>query len=629
MLNLFQYRNKEKVIDIFVSALNSMLNEIRCTYSENMEHSEGKDSIEICTSHYSFGTLIIENQNQQLQGELHNILQNAVQMLALALEKIEYQKMLSDESYLLQTKVEEQTQKANEFSERLNFALNAVDDGIWDWFPTKNKLFWSKKYYEMLGYLENEIEPNFKNWENIIYPDDKETAIEKIKNCISGKTNDYNQECRFIKKNSEIIWILVRGRVLERNSNSEIIRMAGTHTNITEWKKVEQELKLAKEKAEENENLKTAFLQNISHEIRTPMNAIQGFSKLLNKQGISEEKRNGFISIIQNSSTQLLLVVSNVLTISSLETRQEKTDLTKVCINQMLVDLLTIYKSQTNNQNVLIFAKNSLSDPESEIYTDSTKLNQILTNLLNNALKFTRQGFVEFGYILVETHDPLEIHDRASLQEIQFYVKDTGIGIDPKYHQIIFERFNQANSVINQNYGGTGLGLSISKGFVELLGGKIWLESELEKGTCFYFTIPYKPVKKPKTKLDNMKNLPSSATILVAEDEEYNFQFIKEILSNTNLKIIHAKDGIETVEICKNNKDIDLVLMDIKMPMLDGHSAAMIIKDIKPHLPIISQTAYALESEIAKYGEIFDDYITKPIQEDILLKILNKYIGNI
>jgi signal transduction histidine kinase len=380
-----------------------------------------------------------------------------------------------------------------------------------------------------------------------------------------------------------------------------------------EYKTLNQELKNAKEKAEESDHLKTAFLQNLSHEIRTPLNAISGFSSIINKPELSEEKRKKFISIIQNSSKQLISVVTDILTISSLETQQEKLNIGEISINNIIIDLHTIFTQQAQNKNISLYTKKQLTDKQSEIFTDKTKLTQILSNLLSNALKFTHEGFIEFGYNLKD-------------YELEFYVKDSGIGIKPELYKKIFERFRQADKSIQLNYGGTGLGLSISKGFVELLGGKIWVESELEKGSTFYFTIPYKPVCKINKNNPSTKQVKNSKTILVAEDAEYNFIFIKELLIDLDLEIIHAKDGQETIEIFHSNPNIGLILMDIKMPKMTGYEAAKIIKSLKPDLPIIAQSAYALEHERVKYEGIFDDYITKPIEEENLRQVVMKYI---
>lgn len=404
-------------------------------------------------------------------------------------------------------------------------------------------------------------------------------------------------------------WMLIP----EKNENGEVENVLSVSRDITNIKQYELELKEAKEKAEESDRLKTAFLQNMSHEIRTPLNAISGFSGFLNDNDLSAEERKSFVSIIQNSSNQLISIVTDILTISSLETKQEKTNISNVCVNRIIVELLAIFIQQAQNQNISLYAKQQLNDKQSEIYTDKTKFTQILSNLLSNALKFTHEGFIEFGYNLKDN-------------VLEFYVKDSGIGIKPEFHAKIFERFRQADNSINNLYGGTGLGLAISKAFVELLGGNIWVSSEIEKGSTFYFTIPYKPVNEIDNDNSPTKQNENFKTIIVAEDEEFNFLYIEVILNKLNLKIIHTKDGKETVEVFKANPEIDLILMDIKMPIMTGHEAAKIIKEIKPDLPIVAQSAYALEHERAKYEEIFDDYLTKPINKNDLIQKVKKYI---
>jgi len=382
-------------------------------------------------------------------------------------------------------------------------------------------------------------------------------------------------------------------------------------------KKRTEELLQAKEKAEESSKLKTAFLQNISHEIRTPLNAICGFSGMLNNSALSEEKRNNFVSIIQNSSNQLLSIVTDILTISSIETKQEEVSIAETNINILINELLVIFNQQAINRNISIYSKQGLPDKDSVVYTDKTKLTQILTNLLLNALKFTRKGIIEFGYNLKNN-------------ELEFYVKDSGIGIPKEQHEKIFDRFNQANTHIQQTYGGTGLGLSISKGFVEVLGGNIWVNSEPDKGSTFYFTIPYKAANIVNLKVETKNKpfrKPKQKSLLIAEDEEFNFMLIAELLVDMDLKIFRAKNGQEAVTKCDETPEIDLILMDIKMPIMDGHTAANIIKQKYPDLTIIAQTAYALDHEIKQYGDVFDDYLIKPIKKEILINTIIKYFN--
>ena len=394
----------------------------------------------------------------------------------------------------------------------------------------------------------------------------------------------------------------------------------------------QDELIKAKEKAEESDRLKSVFLQNMSHEIRTPMNAIVGFSDLLNNTSLSLEKKELYLNIIQTNSHQLLSIVNDILTISAIETKQETLNLEKIELNSVLDELWTVFNNNKKLKNVNLEIEKTLIDKEALIYSDKTKLTQILSNLLGNALKFTSEGSVRFGYTR-KTED-----DHTFLE---FFVKDTGIGIEDADQKLIFERFTQANESIRSKFGGTGLGLNICKGFIEILKGKMWLESEEGKGTEFYFTIPYKPVTSdetiteisestaPKIAIDKalddeLKN--KDALVLVAEDEEYNFLLIESVLHSIGIRLIHAKDGKETIDMFKTNPNIKLILMDIKMPEMNGYQAAKIIKNLQADMPIVAQSAYALEKEIKHYSKVFDDYITKPINSIILTEKVNKYL---
>jgi len=517
---------------------------------------------------------------------------------------------LKQKNFQFEQEIEKYKNSFKVFFNNFNEIQSLAKIGHWVLDLVLNTLSWSDEIYNIFGCKPQEFDATYEAFLNFIHPEDREFVNNSYINHIETK-QPYNIVHRIVLSNGEIKYVNERCKS-DFDEYGKPVRSVGTVADITERILIENELQIAKEKAEESDRLKTAFLQNMSHEIRTPLNAISGFSGMLNKPELSEEKRKSFVSIIQNSSNQLLSIVTDILTISSIETKQEKPNISKVCINDVIVDLLSVFKQQSINQNISLYAKKELTDIQSEIFTDKTKITQIITNLLTNALKFTHEGFIEFGYNLKDN-------------ELEFYVKDSGIGIKPELHDKIFARFRQADKSIQMNYGGTGLGLSISKGFVKLLGGKIWVQSELEKGSTFYFTIPYKPVNEIDKTTTPTKQNENFRTVLVAEDEEYNFLFIEELLIDMDLKLIHAKDGKETVEICKTNSKIDLILMDIKMPIMDGHEAAKIIKKQKPELPIIAQSAYALEHERAKYEGIFDDYLTKPINENDLKQMVMKY----
>ncbi len=393
-----------------------------------------------------------------------------------------------------------------------------------------------------------------------------------------------------------------------------------TIIDITTIKNTELELRFSKEKAEESNRLKTEFINNMSHEIRTPMNGILGFSELLNNSDLTVDKRNYFISIIQNSGKQLLNVIDDILEISRLGTKQVKVVETKVCLNDLNRELFSIFDLKTMEKGVHLYVKNELSDADSTIYTDKTKLQKIISNLLENAIKFTNKGFVKFGYQLVE--DTLEI-----------FVNDTGIGIKPEKQQVIFERFSQEEKDYSRNASGLGLGLSIAKENTELIGGKISVESIKWQGATFWVKIPYKRVNEPlgddqitiKDQLEKLKY-----KVLIVEDEEVNFLFIEILLQdkiNLNCDVLHATNGKEAVEMYTKNKDIDFILMDINMPIMNGYLATEEIKKINPNVPIIAQTAYSTPEDKAKaLGAGCDDFISKPINKDLLKSIIDSFI---
>ncbi len=510
-------------------------------------------------------------------------------------------------------------EKAEDSEEKHRFLFENTIQGVVYQNSTGEIIYANKAAERILGLSLDQmqgrksIDPNWRSIheDDSDFPGETHPAIvtlqtgQPVNNAIMGVFNPIINDYTWIKINSIPKF---------KNGEEKPYQVLATFEDITEIRRKTTELKIAKEKAEESDRLKTQFLLNMSHEIKTPMNAINGFSNMLNNPDLSDEKRKSFTSIIINSSNQLQLIVENILTISALETKVEKTTIQPVCINSLIVELLAIYKTQAFNQNISLYPKQELTDNQSEIFTDRTKITQILTNLITNALKFTHEGYVEFGYNLKNN-------------ELEFYVRDTGIGIKPEMQEQIFERFIQVETGLTRRYGGNGLGLSISKGFVELLDGKFWLQSELDKGSTFYFTIPYKPVHEVD-KTNSTKLNTNVTTVLVAEDEEYNYLYIEELLIDMDLKLIHAKDGKEAVEICKANTDINLILMDIKMPILDGHTATNQIREFRPELVIIGQSAYTLEQYIEKYCENpFDDYITKPINEDELKQKLMKYIA--
>lgn len=412
--------------------------------------------------------------------------------------------------------------------------------------------------------------------------------------------------------------------------NGEIKGVIGVITDITELKERERNLKKEKNKAKTSDKLKTSFLSNMSHEIRTPMNAIVGFSQLLTTPELPEDKKEVYVNQINYNAEQLLKLIEDIIEVSKIEAGKVKVDKSECYVNQLLDELhtsFTAHKGILGKHNVKLKISKDVRDRDFVVFTDRYRLNQILSNLLGNALKFTDKGFIEFGY----NKDKDEGKD-----VLEFYVKDTGLGINKDKLPYIFDRFSKIPASKTKLYGGTGIGLSISKSLVELLGGRIYVESEENKGTAFYFTVPFeKREGGNKTKSENENNEYgvvrrynwADKKILVAEDEEMNFLYLNEVLKATKAKIVWMQNGKLAVEEFKAKPhEYDLVLMDIKMPKMDGYEATKAIKEIDKNTPVIVQTAYAMKSEREKgFAAGCNEYLEKPVKQDLLFQLIEKY----
>ncbi len=404
-----------------------------------------------------------------------------------------------------------------------------------------------------------------------------------------------------------------------KTADGQITHFLAVKSDITEKKKSIDELIKAKEKAEESDQLKTSFLHNISHEIRTPLNAIVGFTEILTDPLLDSDRRLLFSDIVTKSSSQLLSIITDIISISTIDAGQEKLYLTDVDINAKCKHIHELFAQKAKYKNISFHCDTPLADSDAIILCDEPKFMQILTNLLDNAFKFITQGHVNYGYKLKNNF-------------LEFFVEDTGIGIDPGMHQEIFNRFRQVEISETRQYGGSGLGLSISKAYVELNGGSIWLNSEIGKGTVFYFTVPYiKSIHESKSDIQIVNEIAIDTTkpitVLIAEDEDFNFMFLEELLSGLDLTIVRAVNGIEAVGICNTNNDVALVLMDIKMPLMDGYEATRQIRQFLPSLPIIAQTAYSTEADMHKaFSAGCNDFISKPLSKELLISKIKKQL---
>lgn len=413
------------------------------------------------------------------------------------------------------------------------------------------------------------------------------------------------------------VWIANTISIL-RDENGKANGILGISRDVTEKHQTINALKDAMKKAEESDRLKTAFLNNMSHEIRTPLNGMLGFLDLIDDTDLDEEERHSFIQIIQQNSQQLLSVIDDIIQIATIESGQEQVRDTYTNINLTLENLEQQYIHKSIPE-VLSIKFTSLVDPDmAMVITDKTKLVQVIANLMNNAIKFTEKGLITCECKIEEGF-------------LHFSVCDTGIGIPEEFHEVIFSRFRQVDETQTRQYGGNGLGLAISKAYVSLLGGEFCLESAPGKGSCFSFTIPYRPVpgipiEAGKSDIDG--HLLEGITILVAEDEDSNYELLEIILGRYNVKLIQAEDGREAVKACRHNPDIKIVLMDIKMPIMNGYDASREIKSFKPGLPIIALTAHALHGSRQEALEAgCDDYLAKPVRKQDLLDMICKYLS--
>jgi len=374
----------------------------------------------------------------------------------------------------------------------------------------------------------------------------------------------------------------------------------------------------AKEKAEESDRLKSAFLANMSHEIRTPMNAIVGFSKILLKNKLDTDQQTYLINETNKNIYSLLYLIENILELAKIETNQVIIKKREFSITELLNKLFIIHRKSVENK-MLEFVPEFNSRKEILIFSDEYRVKQILENLIDNAIKFTDKGSIKIGYKLENNL-------------IIFFVKDTGIGMSKEEQHKIFARFTKAEDEHKKLYRGAGLGLAICKNISKLLDGELRVESKLNIGTSFYFSIPISLTQEDNIPVEKEQStMPAyfwpDKTILIAEDNNSNFQLLELLLEDTKINIVHVKNGKEAVRICKENR-FDLVLMDIRMPFMDGLEATQLIKAFNPELPIIAQTAYAMEKDEKISLEAgCDGYITKPIEEELLYSLLNKFLS--
>ena len=442
--------------------------------------------------------------------------------------------------------------------------------------------------------------------------------------------------------NGKLIGVLGIGRdYTERKHAAEQLLKANIELDFQNKEKDKRAAELieAKEKAEESDRLKSAFLANMSHEIRTPMNGILGFADLLKEPGLTGIEQQEYIKIIEKSGVRMLNIINNIVDISKIESGLMEVDIKESNINEQIEYIYNFFKPEVEAKGMQLFFKNTLPTKEAIILTDREKLYAIFTNLVKNSIKYSKNGYIEIGY---EKKD----------KNIEFYVKDTGIGIPEDRKEAIFERFVQADISDKLAYQGAGLGLSITKAYVEMLGGKIWVENledspslglpsesfDKTTGSIFYFTIPYNTKTLPESNGTNIIlaedeslqfNLEvSGLKILIVDDDDMSRMLISMIVKKFCKVILEAETGTKALEICRNNPDLDLIIMDVKMPEMDGYEATKQIRKFNSDVVIIIQTAFVLTGgkENAKVTGC-NDYLSKPFTAATLISLINKYFN--
>lgn len=506
--------------------------------------------------------------------------------------------------------------------EKYKQLFNTVNDGIFVLngkgvfidANTKATQLFSCERNELIGSTPAVFSPE--------YQDDGLTSKEKAWHYIQTAREAGGKRFHWKHKTKEGILFNAEVSLSKANYQGEIVLYAVVR-DISQPRKTEKQLIDAKQKAEESDKLKSAFLANMSHEIRTPLNTIIGFSGLLMDEETHEDDKQHFLNLISNAGNSLLCLIDDIIDISKIEAGQLKLTKSETEVNELLDELKSTFENEKKKHDKLhinIFLHKPQAGEKLYLFTDPYRLKQILTNLLSNALKFVDTGYFEFGYNALD--------DRM----IQFFVKDTGIGIEKQQKHLIFTRFGQADKRYKKNLDGTGLGLAISKHLVEILGGNIWFDSEIEKGSTFYFTLPVEPEnlqsKAGYKKSGRIVSDWSDKILLIVDDVEANYRFLKAVLRDTHALLLWAKNGEEAIKICRNNHSINLVLMDIRMPNIDGYKATQEIKSMFPALPVIAQTAFADEEDRHKaLNAGCDDYITKPICLNELSSVIQKFVS--
>ncbi|MCB8964821.1 MAG: PAS domain S-box protein [Bacteroidales bacterium] len=553
------------------------------------------------------------------------------------------------------TELKKTSEARRESDEQLRKFFEVASVGIVQANPNDGMLLrCNETYCKITGYsMADLLQLSFVD---LTHPDDREWDMELFKAALEGKTSTYNSEKRYIRKDGSTIWVRLNAAFV-RDAAGIPIRTVAVCEDITERKKnelaiyerdmrlkeqneeyqaineeltesndriraINKELIMAREKAEENDRLKSAFLANMSHEIRTPMNGIIGFAELLKKPALTEEERETYVEIIKQSGQRLLDLINNLIDISKIEAGQLTASVSQVNISAELMSQYYFFKREAELKGICLLLQGGEELPDLLLLTDKQKFISIVTNLIKNAIKFTSKGTIDYGFSMGQ-------------DSVEFYVSDTGMGIAPKMQSRIFERFVQGDISLTRPYEGAGLGLAITKSYVELLGGKINFDSEENVGTTFYFTLPLnKPPKKKKLEPESEKEVEvvvkhNHLKIMIVEDDKLSTLYLQSLLEPLAEEMFFADSGELAVQLVHDNSDIDLILMDIRMPDISGLEATRRIRQFNTGVVILAQTAFALsEDREESLAAGCNDYLTKPIKPNDLFQAIDKWINS-
>ncbi len=476
-------------------------------------------------------------------------------------------------------------------------------------------LFYSKSSEFLKDNLNN---LSGKNIMDCVTPEDKDKVYNAFGGCKPFRECP-QVEFRFQCMDDSYKWVEASSIIIaERDSRLE--RLVFRIKNINKQKQLEKEVESLRIEDVKSERLITSFLSNLSHEIRTPMNGIMGFTEMLEAPNISAESKIKYIEIIKRCGNRLAQTIDQLIDISTIDANTSKVNSSSVNVNTFIDEQFEYFVSRAFEKGVELKFNKGLAGDYALVETDYEKLSVILKNLINNAIKFTDKGKVEFGYNRIG-------------EALRFYVIDTGIGISPEQKPLVFKKFSHGDEKLSSNYEGIGLGLSIAKGYVDLLGGDIWMDSTLGQGSTFYFTIPYQPSKTDDDLQGVIKdiNLPSTQreklNVLIVDDEKVSVLLLNSYLEGSCNEIYSVKNGLEAVDFLKNNNNIDLVLMDVRMPVMNGLEATRQIRQFNQDVIIFMQTAHTTPQYIDDALIVgSNEVITKPIKKRQLTSLIKKYL---